>query len=196
MAFLRVINPAQPDQPEDRTDNEEEFVSELTAHQSSLRAFILSLMPGESDVDDVLQRTNLTLWRKRESFTLGTNFRAWAFEVAKWNVRSSFKDKKRKHWLVFDEELTSAVADQMLTQTQISTSDRQAAMRECLSKLREIDRHLLISHYEVGESLAEFAERTNRSRKGLKVALFRLRATLRRCIGSRLALQNPPPESP
>ena len=196
MAFLRVINPAQPDQPEDRTDGEEEFVSELTAHQSSLRAFILSLMPGESDVDDVLQRTNLTLWRKRESFTLGTNFRAWAFEVAKWNVRSSFKDKKRKHWLVFDEELTSAVADQMLTQTQISTSDRQAAMRECLSKLREIDRHLLISHYEVGESLAEFAERTNRSRKGLKVALFRLRATLRRCIGSRLALQNPPPESP
>jgi SAM-dependent methyltransferase len=105
MTLLRVINPVEPDQPDETTVAEEEFVAELTAHQSSLRAFILSLMPGESDVDDVLQRTNITLWRKRETFTLGTNFRAWAFEVAKWNVRSTFKDKKRKHWLVFDEEL-------------------------------------------------------------------------------------------
>ena len=146
--------------------------------------------PGDPSVDDVVQRTNMTLWRKRESFTLGTNFRAWAFEVAKWNVRSHFKEKGRKHWLVFDDELTNAVADRMSEKSLIRPSARQAALRDCMTKLRDIDRDLLLSHYEVGESLAEFAERTQRSRNGLKVTLFRLRAALRRCIADRISVES------
>lgn len=170
-------------------EDDERFVAELTAHQAAIQAFIQSLMPGDPACDDVVQRTNITLWRKRETFTLGTNFRAWAFEVAKWNVRSHFKDLGRKHWLVFDDGLTEAVSDRMSELTETRDDDRQAALRECLAKLRRIDRELLISHYEVGETLAECAARTGRSRNGLKVTLFRLRAALRGCIAARLGLE-------
>ena len=54
----------------------EEFVRELTASQGRIRAFIVSLMPGSSDVGDVLQETNLTLWKSRGRFRPGSNFLA------------------------------------------------------------------------------------------------------------------------
>jgi DNA-directed RNA polymerase specialized sigma24 family protein len=41
----------------------QEFVSQLTASQGRMRAFIVTLMPGSSDVGDVLQETNLALWK-------------------------------------------------------------------------------------------------------------------------------------
>lgn len=167
---------------------EDRFVADLTAEQAALHGFIGSLMPGDPAVDDVLQRTNLTLWHKRGDFTPGTNFRAWAFAVAKWTVRSHFKDLGRKHWLVFDDELAEAVSERMAEKIPPSPNSRQVALRECMAQLRPIDRDLLLSHYEIGESLSECAARIGRSPRGLKVTLFRLRAALRRCIQSKLEI--------
>lgn len=168
---------------------EESFVTELTAHQPALQAFIASLMPGDPGTDDVLQRTNITLWRKREEFAAGTNFRAWAFECAKWTMRAHLKEKQRKNWLVFDDELARAVTERMAERTPASPDAPQAALRVCLSKLRDSDRELILSHYEQGESLAECSKRCGRTVGTLKVALFRLRAGLRRCISERLAVE-------
>ena len=44
------------------------FISELTGHQEVIHAFLISLLPGVPDVDDILQRTNLVLWGKRAQF--------------------------------------------------------------------------------------------------------------------------------
>ena len=54
-----------------------EFVKSLTEHQTALRCFILSMLPGCHDVADVLQDANVELWEKMGSYELGTNFRAW-----------------------------------------------------------------------------------------------------------------------
>lgn len=167
--------------------NEEEFVSELTAHQSALQAFVISLMPGDNGVDEVIQRTNITLWRKRESYQLGTNFRAWSFECAKWTLRAYLKEKKRANWLIVDDELTQAITDRMVERIPELSSAPQVALRMCLGQLRPIDRDLLLSHYENKETLAEIAERSDRTVGTLKVTLFRLRAAMRRCISDRLA---------
>ncbi len=168
---------------------EEIFVTELTAHQPALQAFIASLMPGDPGTDEVMQRTNITLWRKRADFTPGTNFRAWAFECAKWTMRAYFKEKQRRNWLVFDDELARAVTERMAERLPDSPDASQAALRLCLSRLRDADRELILSHYEQGETLAECSKRSGRTVGTLKVALFRLRAALRRCICERLAVE-------
>lgn len=167
--------------------SEEEFVTELTANQPALQSFIVSLMPGDPGTDDVMQRTNLTLWRKRETYQSGTNFRAWAFECAKWTMRAYFKEKQRSSWLIVDEELTRAVTERMIERIPASPDAPQAALRMCLQNLRQMDRDLVLSHYEEGETLAECAKRCGRTAGTLKVTLFRLRAALRRCISDRLA---------
>lgn len=51
--------PSDPD-PSDDGRVLQEFVKELTAGQTRLHAFIVTLMPGSPDVGDVLQKTNLT----------------------------------------------------------------------------------------------------------------------------------------
>ena len=168
---------------------QEEFVRLLTSEQSAIHAFITSLMPGNASVDDVLQRTNLVLWRKCDEFTLGTNFRAWAFRCASWQVRAFFKEQKTRNWLVFDEELTDFLADRMSTQLPDSPDPTRSALDECMARLKQEDRDLLLEHYELGDSLAECAERTGRTVNSLKVAFFRLRAGLRRCIRDRIAIE-------
>lgn len=171
------MNPAEP---------EEEFVTELTANQAALQAFVISLMPGDPGADEVMQRTNITLWRKRETYQTGTNFRAWAFECAKWTLKAYLKEKRRNNWLIVDEDLTRALTERMMGMMPSAPGAAQTALRGCLDSLRPIDRDLVLSHYEEGESLAECAKRSGRTAGTLKVTLFRLRAALRRCITDRL----------
>ncbi len=176
-----------PNSPENLPAIDEGFVAELTANQPALHSFIVSLMPGDSATDEVLQRTNLTLWRKRESYQAGTNFRAWAFECAKWTLRAYLKEKQRSSWLIVDDELTRAITERMVERIPAEADAPQAALRMCLERLRPMDRELILSHYEEEETLAQFSKRRGRTVGTLKVTLFRLRATLRRCISDRLA---------
>ena len=50
-------------------DPKERFVTSLTDSQDLLYAYILSLFPDVDLARDVLQETNLVLWRKRMSST-------------------------------------------------------------------------------------------------------------------------------
>lgn len=67
-------------------DIEETFVRLLVSHQAALHAFVLALLPGDPDADDVVQEVNTSIWQKREEFTVGTNFKAWMFTVARFKV--------------------------------------------------------------------------------------------------------------
>lgn len=53
-----------------RPDAEETFVQLVVNHQTALRAFVLSLLPGSNEVDDVIQETNAEIWRKRGEFKI------------------------------------------------------------------------------------------------------------------------------
>lgn len=179
---------AQPD-----FGGEGDFVAQLTSHQPALHAFLTSLLPGESAVDDILQQTNVVLWEKRASFEPGSNFKAWAFTVARWQARAWLTTQKRRNWLVFDDELADALSARFEAAAPEESSDSLTALRHCLGKLRESDRLLLLSHYQHGKSLQKCAQLFDRTANSLKVALFRLRAGLRRCIHAQLALQRTQP---
>ena len=91
----------------------QEFVTQLTKNQSRIRSFIVALMPGNSDVGDVLQEKNLVLWKSRERFQLGTNFPAWAFTVARLEVLHCRARTKRTNRMVLSEELLNLISEEM-----------------------------------------------------------------------------------
>lgn len=163
----------------------EEFVSLLTNLQSELWTFLLTLMPGHPDVGDVLQKTNVVLWAKRETFESGTNFRAWAFTVARYEVKGHLKSVSRRPVFVFDEDVLDCLAEEAFSSIAPSFS-RLEALEHCLSKIRPEDRLLLEHRYQSGKSLEAFASAHKRSISGLSVTLFRLRSLLRRCIEDEL----------
>lgn len=158
-----------------------EFVSLMTEHQSDLWAFILAQLPGSPDVADILQKTNLTLWTKQEQFELGTNFKAWAFSVARFEVLTHLKKSKRGNWLVFREDLSETIANETS-----ESFDKQSAklhqLDQCVQKLKPADQELLKHRYLGNEGLQSYSEQTGRSVSALSVTLYRVRTALRNCI--------------
>ena len=64
-----------PMTPEDQ-DTPNDFIHEITRYQSAIAAYIRSLLPTHPDYMDILQEVNVTLWKKRAKYQLGSNFKA------------------------------------------------------------------------------------------------------------------------
>ena len=75
-------------------DGDEAFVRLLTETQTDLLAYVLCFVPADRDAEDIVQRCNIVLWRKRESFEPGSNFKAWAFAVARWEILAVMKERR------------------------------------------------------------------------------------------------------
>ena len=163
----------------------------LTEHQTAVLAYIRSLMPGYPGSRDILQRVNLTLWNKKNDFTLGTNFKAWAFSVARFQVLSQRRRLRREGWLVFDEDLATRFAAE--EEPENPELDRtHGALQRCLGKLNERDTELVRKRYTENITLEEYAATLDRSAGTLKARLFKIRAALRRCITRELAREERP----
>lgn len=167
------------------TSPSSEFVSLLTEHQADLWAYIISQLPGNPDVGDVLQKTNLTLWTKQHEFQLGTNFRAWAFTVARFQILAHLKKHKRSNWLIFNDELLDTISEEA-PEAIPESSLRLKLLESCTAKLQPNHRELLNHRYQSKDGLASYSTQCGRSVSSLSVTLHRIRATLRRCIESGL----------
>ncbi len=159
----------------------EEFVTELTNHQTSMLAYVRSLAPGNSGARDLLQEVNITLWQKRESFELGTNFKAWAFQTIRYHMLNHRRRLVSQGWLIFDDDLIERMAPGSEAEP-AELEERHLALRKCLQRLRPQDQELIHHRYATTSSLQEYATRTQRSAGTLKAILYNLRGALKRCI--------------
>lgn len=148
-------------------------------------AYIRSLAPGSSGARDLLQEVNITLWQKRESFEIGTNFKAWAFQTIRYHILNHRRRLVSQGWLVFDDDLIERLAPGFEVEPD-ELEERHLALRTCLEKLRPQDRDLLHHRYATASSLQDYATATNRSAGTLKAILFNLRAALKKCIERKL----------
>jgi RNA polymerase sigma-70 factor, ECF subfamily len=163
----------------------EGFVTELTNHQTSMLAYIRSLAPGGSGARDLLQEVNITLWKKRDTFELGTNFKAWAFQTIRYHLLNHRRRLVSHGWLVFDDDLIERMSPEFEVEPE-DLEERHLALRVCLERLRPQDRDLIHHRYATDSSLQDYATATQRSSGTLKAILFNLRAALKRCIERQL----------
>lgn len=166
------------------------FVSLLTEHQILIRNFVASLVPAVDVRADIVQEINILLWEKRASFELGTNFKAWAFAVARYVVMNNQKRFRREGRVVFSSEMVEALADR-LEELDSEPDERMEALRECMKNLREEDRRLLLDCHAGRGSIERAAEQRGQPAATLRSILLRLRRRLLRCIRSRLAQARP-----
>lgn len=162
-------------------EREAHIVALLTGFQTALLLYVRSLLPGDPGAKDVAQQANATLWQKRDDFALGTNFKAWAFSVARYEVLNYRKRQARDARLVFSEELEETFAEELSARDDGAEQQHQA-LKRCLEKLRPQDRELLMHRYAKAGTLSEFAAQAGRSVGGLKVTLHRLRNALLECM--------------
>lgn len=162
-----------------------EFVGQITRHQQALRAYIVSLMPGMSGVQDVLQETNLVLWEKRGKFKPGTHFQAWAFAIARYEVKAHRRKAIALGVTTLDDDLLEELAERG-EQRPEELEQRLRSLDKCLGKLQGKERQLIEHRYFSGATLESFSAACGRPVDSLRVSLFRIRAALRQCINKEL----------
>ncbi|VAX39532.1 hypothetical protein MNBD_PLANCTO02-1727 [hydrothermal vent metagenome] len=169
----------------DDRDKAGEFVWEHTMHSRYIYAYLRTLVPNSEDADDVFQEVGITLWEKFDEFKRGTNFRAWACQIAYFKVLEH--RRKTNHLPV----LLSPVACQRLAETmnqRIGKTEKEfQALQGCLEKLREKDRELITSRYQPEGSPKQLASTKNVPVKRIYKSLSRIRNALHECIKRTLA---------
>jgi RNA polymerase sigma-70 factor, ECF subfamily len=156
------------------------FADQLTAIQRGLYAYILTLLPSPGDASDVLQETNVVLWRDSARFEPGTDFRAWAYRVAYFQVLAQ-RRKKGRDRLRFDESLLKDIAKDIEHQAP-EMEEEAMVLRGCLDKLPATDRELIACRYDAGVSVKLMATKLQQSPNAVAVRLFRIRQTLLDCV--------------
>lgn len=158
-----------------------DFERHFSLCESDVKAFVYTLLPHWSDADDVVQRTRIVLWQKFSQFRPGTSFKAWALQVARFEV-SNFRRTQRSDRLCFEEQLIDSLAE--VRNSMVEELDRRrAVLAICMQKLRASDRQIIRHCYGPKATTAkEAAEKLQRPVNTLYKALNRIRRTLMECV--------------
>ena len=152
---------------------------QITACQSRLYAYILTLTGDREQARDVLQECNLVMWSKADEFEEGTNFIAWAFKIARYQVMAA-RQKTARDRLVFDDEFLESMAD--IFDGDEAFDERQAALGQCIEEITPNHRNLLKIRYTDGLSVKEIATRVDKTANAVAKVLHRTRLALMDCI--------------
>src|ERR1700761_1926478 len=95
--------------PRDETEGRKRLMALMTRHQRQIFSYIYVLVPNRSDAEDLLQETSLVICEKFNQFEDGTDFVAWACQIAYWRVRYS-RQKYARSKVVFDQEIVDVIA--------------------------------------------------------------------------------------
>lgn len=165
-------------------DERDEFVQLLTASQPAIYACILSLVPNRALAQDVLQETNLTLWRKANQFIPGSSFFAWASRIARYHVLE-LRRKQRRDLLIFDEELFDELAARQAARVE-DVHQFTEPLRRCLDRLPKQHRELLAERYGPGGAVSKIAQARGQTVGAISQMLYRIREALLNCVAQRL----------
>ena len=165
-------------------DNTEFFVQQIAEHQSRLFGYVFSMLGDHSRASDVVQETNLILWRKKDEFCEGEPFLPWALAIARFQVLAHVRDRGRDRCLL-DAELVAAIAQE--TEEHVEHMEKvQNLLRQCISELTPNNQELIQSRYFRSSSINEIADSLDRGVSAVKVALLRVRRRLADCVRQRM----------
>jgi len=165
----------------------EEFVALYVRHEAAVFSFVLAMVQNTADAEDIVQRASMTMWRCFDQYQSGTNFRNWAFQVAK-NTALNHLTKRGRDRHVFSEKLIALLADESDDRAE-QLDARRRALDFCVEKLPTTERSLLAGCYAEGSTIRAFATQAGDTPNKIYKQVNRIRRQLRTCIERQLGLE-------
>lgn len=164
---------------EETADKHEIFLTLFTANEAAIRAFVRRMVPTRQDTADVMQGIALVLWRKFHELEDRKGFRRWAFRVARFESLGWLRDKGRDRH-VLSEDVLHMVADEA-TRGEARLTAQRDALEECLEKLPQPQRQLVLAAYAPDAEIQRVAEQSGRTVGAFYQWLHRTRLQLVEC---------------
>lgn len=136
------------DRPQPVSPSLDAILDQFSQYQRRLYLYVLGLVGSPADAEEVLQETNIIVWRKCEQFQPGTDFRAWVFRIALFEARK-LHERRRKRGVGLSEDLLEQLATTYERQEDLLETRRER-LAGCLDKLKPGDRELVRDVYGRG----------------------------------------------
>ena len=134
------------------------------------------------DADEIMQETSIVIWRKIEEFQLGSNFQAWSFRIARFQVMNYQKKlSTQKKKVSFSEDLLEELEDTRLGLGK-PHDEKWDKLDVCRKKLKEKDQELLEQVYGLGMEVDALAHHLDRKATSIYRSLRRIRLVLEKCV--------------
>ena len=158
-------------------------------HQRPIRAWLAAHCPLGTDADELAQRTFVAALSRIAEFKNGTNFGAWLFTIARYQLMTEAKRLRRlaDYHSRLRPNLLARELERRAQEPDERTSERLAHLRACVAAMGESARQFLHWRYEDEITLEEMESRSGRSIPAIKKQLFLLRRKLQQCIEDKLA---------
>lgn len=153
----------------------------LFAHnEAALRRFVGSFLPSWEDVDEVVQRAAIALWRKFDQFDPDTNFIRWACVVTRFEALA-YRRKMARDRLVFREDVLELMAEEAAEEFDGRSAEHEA-LETCLLAMPEKQRKFVMLAYTPSVKITELAEEAGSTAAAFYMLLKRLRGQLMKCV--------------
>ena len=167
------------------------FVEIVRQCERKVRAWVVSRCPPGGDADDVAQKTFIEAFRRIDEYEPRTDFRAWLFAIARFQLLAETTRLKRltDYHSRYAPVALSHELERRIESSTSHNSERLDHLESCLESVDGPLREILDWRYADELPLAEIADRTNRSVGAIKKQLFVLRQKLHECIQRKMSAE-------
>jgi RNA polymerase sigma-70 factor, ECF subfamily len=164
------------------TSPQEAFAELFVRNQRRIYGYIMTLLPNQSDAEEIFQQTSLLLWKKWDQYDQSGDFVRWACGLARNEVRNFVR--LRRHGDVFFSPDMLDELSQLQLSTDLEHEERRAALSQCLDRLPPQQRDLVERCYRGAQSVKAVAASVCVAPSALYMKLHRIRQVLLKCIES------------
>ena len=160
----------------------DDFSALLTASQPRIYGFIFKRVGNHDLAKEILQDTNLVICKKADDFQSGTNFIAWVFRIAHFQILSQRQKANSKPFL--SDQTIELLSD---PKEENVFDDKLSALNICLKDLSDDNRQLIMKRYSGKFSVQDYAQESGKRENAISKVLHKIRHSLSRCIRLKLA---------
>jgi RNA polymerase sigma-70 factor, ECF subfamily len=165
------------------------FAEVVLRFERPLRAWLATHAPPGVDVDDIAQASFVAAYSRLEEYTAGTNFAAWLFTIARYQLQTETTRLRRiaDYHSRYAPDLLACELERRTAAPAGEQDDRLGFLKDCLEALDATRRQVLVWRYDDAIPLAEMAARSGRSVMAVKKQLWLLRRQLQECVEGKVA---------
>jgi RNA polymerase sigma-70 factor (ECF subfamily) len=161
--------------------------SEIVAeYQDMLTAYAAFRVPDAALVDEVVQQTFIRAYEQIRDFQTDKDFGVWLRSICRFMILAELKraTRDRQNKDNYQDHLKVRLLGAALERGESGADeDVLRRLKGCMGRLQQTARSLVTLRYQELLKVEEIASRLGQSATWVATTLFRVRETLRKCIG-------------